>query len=63
LKINTTIHGNKNGVYALNTFAISLLQTFHAKTAELHMALRERNSGAKCARGLFKCSKDLAKYI
>ena len=47
----------------VNTFVSSKFQEFHAKTTGSHVALRERNSGAKSGGELLKCSKNLASLV
>jgi len=47
----------------MHTFAAGLIQAVRAKTAGLHVAWREHNSGAKSARKLFKRSKGSASLL
>ena len=43
-----------------NAFTARLIQAFRVKSSCSHMSLRRHNSGTRCARELFKLSKDSA---
>ena len=53
----------KNYVTILKLWRLVGFGDFRAKTTRLYVALRERNSGAKIGRELFKGSKDLASLL
>jgi len=52
----------KKGVH-VNTLALVLFKDFHANATGSHVTLRERNSGARSGRELFKGSKDVASLL
>jgi len=45
---------------AFNTFVARLIQAVHMESPGSHVSLHGHNSGAECARELFKHAKDLA---
>jgi len=56
-------HVNLYGEIIVNSFASGNVRGFCAKKNRLHVTLRDRNSGAKSGRELFKGSKDSTSHL